>query len=100
MCFSLILRLDAFYRSFQRWPRCISSEEERDQKQNNSWQRIGAGTTKCICYLMIDLEIKCLKQQYILAHLILHFAENRVATDLENLENLEKSGNLKETAES
>ena len=27
-------------------------------------------------------------------------AQHRVATDLENLENLEKSGNLKETSES
>ena len=44
--FGLILHMDAVYQSFQRWPRCNSFEEEREQKQNNSWQRIGARTTK------------------------------------------------------
>ena len=34
------------------------------------------GPQKCICYLLIDLESKCLKQQYILAHVILDFAKN------------------------
>ena len=34
------------------------------------------GSQKCICYLLIDLESKCLKQQYVLAHVILDFAKN------------------------
>ena len=33
------------------------------------------GPQKCICCLLIDLENKCLKQQYILAHLILDLAK-------------------------
>ena len=34
------------------------------------------GPQKCICYLLIDLESKCLKQQYILAHVMLDFAKS------------------------
>ena len=34
------------------------------------------GPQKCICYLLIHLEGKCLKQQYILAPVILNFAKN------------------------
>ena len=41
------------------------------------------GPQKWISYLLIDLESKCLKQQYILAHVILDFAEN-----LRNVRNL------------
>ena len=38
-------------------------------------RRLVLGPQKCICYLLTDLESKCLKQQYILARGILDFAK-------------------------
>ena len=34
------------------------------------------GPQKCICYLLIDLRSKCLKQQHTSARVILDFAKN------------------------
>ena len=54
---------------------CNSFEEREDQNKVINDRELVLGPQKGICQLLIDLESKCFKEQYILTHVIFYFVE-------------------------
>ena len=75
-CFDLILRLDAFTDHFKDDLDVIPLKKGNTKNKPINGRGLVLGPQKCICYLLIHLESKCFKQQYILTHVILDFVKN------------------------
>ena len=64
-----------FTNHFKDGPGVIPLKKRETRNKVIHSRGLVLGPQKCICYLLIDLESKCLKQQYILAHVIFDLAK-------------------------
>ena len=65
-----------FTDHFKNGPDVISLKKGYTRSKIINGRGLVLGPQKCICYLLIYLECKCLNHEFILARVILDFAKN------------------------